>query len=107
MLFMDKMSTNVTITDIQGSLASDDMIKLIYMLYSNIPITKGIKIKIRGDMKNIDTFLDYVKNNPKYFAGIGCETPEFIIVDNNEDDVYVITEKDVRDQLDDIMINYI
>ena len=97
--------TTVTVSNIKGSMASDEMCNLIRILYSNIPIITGLNIKIKGDPINIDGFLEYISNHTSYFPPIGCETPKFIV--STDEDAILITSRDFGEQLDDIMVHYV
>ena len=97
--------TTVTVSNIKGSMASNEMCNLIRALYSNIPIITGLNIKIRGDPTNTDGFLEYVSNHTSYFPPIGCETPTFIV--SNDEDATLITSCNFGEQLDDIMVHYV
>ena len=101
------MSTFI-VSNIEGPLASESMCNLIKALYSNIPITTGLNIKIKGDPINIDAFLEFTTTQSEYFRKIGCEPPTFTVCDNDADEnVFSITSEDLGDQLDEIMIFYI
>ena len=99
---------NFTVSNIEGPLASESMCNLIRLLYSNIPITTGLNIKIKGDPINIDAFLEYVNTKSEYFQQIGCEPPIFTVSNNDPgENVFSITSGDLQDQLDDIMVHYV
>lgn len=97
-----------TITDIEGTLVSSDIIHLITELYADIPIVKDLKINIRGDSTKIDRFLKYVDSHPEYFTGIGCEPPVFVVLDTDgAPRTFLISSDDPGEDLDDIMVHFV
>lgn len=77
---------SVIVSNIEGSLVTPELRKLIEELYSNIPIGKSPTIKITSDDKvYLNKFIEFIDKelDPDYFYGIGIEKPIFVIDNDN------------------------
>jgi hypothetical protein len=96
--------------NVEGNLATPNIINAIIDLYSNLPIEAGIEIYIKGETELINGFLRNVDT-------VGCETIannlgyEYIkfVVDNDDisNKCYRISTPKYTEELENILINYI
>lgn len=93
----------MSVTNIQGSLATPEMAQLIKMLYSNIPLMGKITISVRGEKTIVDGFLDYVAD----YDGRNAGYDEITFVQEEDDKSHTISTADYSEELDTILMNYI
>jgi hypothetical protein len=98
------MSGRMEVTDIQGPLATPEMIALIQTLYSNIPMQK-ITIKIYGQKNLVDGFLKEHYERPNdWYEDLGFSTVTYEVTENEG---YEIKTDDYQEEMEAILINYI
>jgi hypothetical protein len=99
-----------SVCDIEGNLASPDIVNAILEIYSNLPIQDGIDIYIKGETELINGFLKNVENigHEIIACNMGYEYIKFIVLDNdNNNKFYTISTSNYDEELENILINYV
>ena len=91
------------ITDIEGTLATKNMINIIHELYSNVPLIEELTININGDENLLTGFMEFADNYE--FLPLGVKNVQF--VKSNETKSHKIKSTDYQDELEEILLHYI